>query len=524
MTHCSDSKMLCLTTLVLFPALIFLYGEKELSAAEMGNVTFRITEKSGKRIPCRIHLKNAAGLPQRAKNLPFWRDHFVCPGEATLALPTGKYTFEIERGPEYQRQSGVFDLVAADKKTIDIRLNRIANLAAQGWYSGDLHVHRKPEDVPLLMQAEDLHVAPVITWWVNRRGIRNLWKDRELPAETLHKLADKRYYDVMGGEDEREAGALLFFHLRKPLSVTESSAEFPSPMKYVAQARKNEDVWIDIEKPFWWDVPLWLSEGKMDSIGLANNHMCRSSMYESEAWGKPRDINLMPAPRGNGFWTQEIYYHILNTGLRVPPSAGSASGVLPNPVGYNRVYVYLGNEFNEYRQWWDGLKAGRSFVTNGPLLLCRANGQLPGHVFQGNPGDELKIDVKGWFKSNDPVPAIEIIKNDEVAYSISPEKIVEDGRLTTLNFQKSGWFLVRAITDNKRTFRFASTAPFYVEIGSEKRRISQRSVKFFLDWVVERTNRVSMKLEDPQKLQEVLAHHKRAKQFWQDRSTMTNAK
>ena len=28
-----------------------------------------------------------------------------------------------------------------------------------------------------------------------------------------------------------------------------------------------------------------------------------------------------------------IYYHLLNCGLRVPPSAGSASGVLPNPVG-----------------------------------------------------------------------------------------------------------------------------------------------------------------------------------------------
>ncbi|MCH7987926.1 MAG: hypothetical protein IID46_02110, partial [Planctomycetes bacterium] len=293
---------------------------------------------------------------------------------------------------------------------------------------------------------------------------------------------------------------------------------------YVAEARKNKDLWIDIEKPFWWDVPLWLADGKMDSIGLANNHMCRSSMYESEAWGKPRDTNLLPAPRGNGFWTQEIYYHILNTGLRVPPSAGSASGVLPNPVGYNRVYVYLPNEFNAYRQWWDALKAGRSFVTNGPLLLCRANGQLSGHVFQGSAGDELKIDVTGWLKSNDPVPAIEIIKNGEVAYSISPERVSSDGRLTTLRFQKSGWFLVRAITDNKRTFRFASTAPFYVEIGSEKRRISRRSVKFFLDWVVERAKRVPMKLEDPQKLQEVLAHHKRAKQFWQDKVTMANAK
>ncbi|MCH7989829.1 MAG: hypothetical protein IID46_11865, partial [Planctomycetes bacterium] len=250
-----------MTTQALFLTLIFLDGEKELSAAELGNVTFRITDKTGKPIPCRIHLKNAAGLPQRAKNLPFWRDHFVCPGEAKLSLPTGKYTFEIERGPEYQRHSGAFELATAAEKTIDIRLKRIANLAEQGWYSGDLHVHRKPEDVPLLMQAEDLHVAPVITWWANPRRIRTLWRDRELPAETLHKLPGKRFYDVMAGEDEREAGALLYFHLRQPLLFSEPNAEYPSPMKYVAQARKNKDVWIDIEKPFWWHVPLWLADG-----------------------------------------------------------------------------------------------------------------------------------------------------------------------------------------------------------------------------------------------------------------------
>jgi hypothetical protein len=57
----------------------------------------------------------------------------------------------------------------------------------------------------------------------------------------------------------------------------------------------------------------------------------------TEAWGKPRDSQRLPGPLGNGYWSQELYYHILNAGIRLPPSAGSASGVLPNPVGYNRV-------------------------------------------------------------------------------------------------------------------------------------------------------------------------------------------
>jgi hypothetical protein len=65
----------------------------------------------------------------------------------------------------------------------------------------------------------------------------------------------------------------------------------------------------------------------------------RSGVMTNEAWGRPRERRRLPDPQGNGHWTQEIYYHILNCGLRLLPSAGSASGVLPNPVGYDRVYV-----------------------------------------------------------------------------------------------------------------------------------------------------------------------------------------
>ncbi len=119
-------------------------------------------------------------------------------------------------------------------------------------------------------------------------------------------------------------------------------------MNFFHEARRHPGAWIDIEKPFWWDVPIWLASGRIDSIDLANNHMSRSQMYESEASGKPRDSKRFPPPKGNGYWSQEIYYHILDCGLRIPPSAGSASGVIPNPVGYNRVYVHVGKAFCQF--------------------------------------------------------------------------------------------------------------------------------------------------------------------------------
>ena len=62
-----------------------------------------------------------------------------------------------------------------------------------------------------------------------------------------------------------------------------------------------------------------------------------------------------------------MYFKLLDCGLRIPPTAGSGSGVSPNPAGYNRVYVHLDGSF-DYQQWWKSLKAGQVVVTNGPLL------------------------------------------------------------------------------------------------------------------------------------------------------------
>src|SRR5262249_46278372 len=159
-----------------------------------------------------------------------------------------------------------------------------------------------------------------------------------------------------------------------------------------------------------------------------NNHMCRDRMSETEAWGKPRDAQRLPPPRGNGYWSQEIYYHLLNCGLRLPPSAGSASGVLPNPVGYNRVYGHLGRD-PSYEAWWEGLGAGRSFVANGPLLRVTAAGELPGHVFAVPEGERLKVEIKADLVSNDPVRSLELIKDGRVERTVPFEEWSRTGTL-----------------------------------------------------------------------------------------------
>ncbi len=509
------SQFLNRTFVALVPVALSLALERNEAAAATGRVEIVIRdETAGRVVPGRVHLKNDAGKLVRVDNWPFFRDHFVCSGRAQLELAAGDYVFEAERGPEYSMAKGAFTVAPDTNRTVIVKLDRIADLAAEGWWSGDLHVHRPLKDTELLMEADDLHVAPVITWWNNQ----NQWTNQSLPANVLVRFDKNRFYHSMAGEDEREGGALLYFHLSEPLNVAGAGREYPSPMKFLLEARQHAGVWVDIEKPFWWDAPVWLASGQCDSIGLANNHMCREQMYEDEAWGKPRDAQHLPPPRGNGFWTQEIYYHLLNSGLRLAPSAGSASGVLPNPVGYNRVYVYCGKRL-AWKQWWEGLRAGRSFVSNGPLLRCTANGKLPGHIFTASKGKVVRLEIKTLLTSRDLISGLEIIQNGRVARTVRNDDW--NGSLGGLTFAESGWFLVRAIAENPKTFRFASTAPYYVEIGDAQRRVSRASAQFFLDWVRERMRRV--KLDDPIQREEVLRHHRQAEQFWEERVAQANA-
>jgi hypothetical protein len=290
-------------------------------------------------------------------------------------------------------------------------------------------------------------------------------------------------------------------------------------VKFIEQARRFPGSHIDIEKPFWWDMPVWVATGEVDSIGLANNHLFRDGGLHNEAWGKPRDKALYPDPQGNGRWSQDIYYHLLNCGLRIPPSAGSASGVLANPVGYNRVYVHCEGELT-WDKWWQGLREGKVVVTNGPLLRARVNQHLPGHVFT-SAGEPIALQPTLDLALREPVDYLEIVQNGRVVQQVRlAEYAKSQGKLPPVVFDQSGWLLIRAVTNHDKSYRFGPTGPFYVTIGQQP-RISRESAQFFLAWVEERAR--LLKTEDPQQRNEVLAYHRAARDFWQDLVARANA-
>jgi hypothetical protein len=507
----------------LIVALVILLIGASWSVAEEGRLEVRVVNKeTGQPVAARMHLKDQRGKAVKPPKVPYWNDHFVFDSVIALELPLGTYTFELECGPEYKLSSGYFTLErnANDTKTIEVQ--RFVDMKKEGWWSGELHIHRPPDEIELHLRAEDLHIGPVMTWWNNR----NQWQGKALPKNPLVQFNGDRFYQLMAGEDEREGGALLYFNLAQPLPIAGSQREYPSPVKFLDQARQSDGVHVDVEKPFWWDMPVWVATGKIDSMGLANNHQHRDGMMDREAWGKPRDTGRFPSPHGNGLWTQHIYYQLLNCGLRIPPSAGSASGVLPNPVGYNRVYVHCGQELT-WDDWWENLRRGQVVVTNGPMLRPRVSGPgapregaLPGHVFRGDKGKELELNIALNLSTRDPIDYLEVVKDGKTVHEVRLDQWAKSGgKLPPVKFDTSGWFLVRAVTNNPKTYRFASTGPYYVEIDY-KPRVSKKSAQFFVDWVFERAGRV--KLDDVDQKNEVLEYHRLARDFWQKKLAEAN--
>jgi hypothetical protein len=518
-----------------------------------------VDKDTGKPVACRMHLVGPNNnKPRKADKAPFWHDHFVFPGKILLKLPLGNYSFILERGLEYLDQNGRFtiNVFADDSKQIELR--RFVDMSAEGWWSGDLDVRRPVGDIELLMSAEDLHVAEVISWTNLKKGTGSERSEATVPfspKQALVRFDDNRYYHLMAGSISRAGGEVLLFNLPASLKMSGGEGEYPPLAKHIQEAKNlfqksplpldsskksplpldsskksplplgegqgegNVEVWVDVSRPFWWDLPLLVALKQVDSIQVAHSDICRDSVVAHETGGKPRDMIHYPNPYGNPQWSQYIYFQLLECGLRIPPSAGSGSGAAPNPVGYNRMYVHVDGDFT-YEKWWQNFRAGQVVITNGPLMRPTVNGELPGHVFQIEAGKQFDCEIGLTLSTREPISYLEIIKNGEIAHAIPFDEYSKSGKLPDLHFDKSGWFLIRATTDLGKTYRFAMTAPYYVEIGY-KPRISKKAAQFFLDWVYQRAKQI--KLDDAEQQREVMEPHRRARDFWQEMVSKANA-
>jgi hypothetical protein len=435
-------------------------------------------------VPSRFYLTDSAGASRTPIGVIAYdkRDehHFVTDGSFETALPAGRYRLVVERGPEYLPAAVDLDLLDGATRHETVQVRHWLDMNERGWFSGDLHNHRDVDEMPLLLLAEDLNVAPTITDWI--------WEERPVATprptrEPLRAVDERHVYSVLDKEVERlesGPGAVALLALRAVIPFN-GYRLFPPDDVYCRRAREQGG-YVDAEKIVWRDGAALAALGLIDFVGIVHNHFNRQDVeLETDRWGMiPKFKPEFDTVAGMPLWSMEVYYHLLNCGFRLPVSAGSASGVKASPLGYNRVYVKVSGPFS-YRNWFASLKAGRSFATNGPMLFLSADGEEPGGELR--VGDTARpVRIRAEALSPRPLARLEIVSSGRVLRSISePDSagrwIVEMEQ----TFTRNGWIAARAFEPAGRTIRFAHTSPIYVDAGIPA--AATDDAKFFLEWI-----------------------------------------
>ena len=437
-------------------------------------------------------------------------------------LPPGRYTFAVERGKEYVPFTREIT-IARDTPKLWFALHRWVNMAAAGWYSGDTHVHRAPGELANVMLAEDVNVTlPLLDWTTDPhvpvtadpRSLGGQFPAGLVAIDATHvwypRNTEFEFFRV--NNRAHRLGALFVLNHRERLTQ-------PFQLSDVMRQARAEGALLDLEKHNWeWTLAL-AAVVKPDVIALANNHLWQAG-YVVKNWAVPAPawMNLSGSGTDNERdWIRyglHSYYALLNCGLRIAPTAGSASGVHPVPLGFSRVYVQLDGAFS-YEAWLRGLAAGRSFVTTGPMLIARASGRWPGATFEvDNAAGEF--DLHCTARSEQPLESIELIVNGEVAQRFTPANTSENGAFTnelTTRFRPDGsaWVAWRCFEERPGgRIRFAHTAPWHFNVAGQPLRPRRTEA----DWLVARVKDEIARSRGVVTA-DLLAHYERALTFYQ---------
>jgi dipeptidyl aminopeptidase/acylaminoacyl peptidase len=461
-----------------------------------------IDAQSGRSAPARVSITGKDGrsfAPDDAwrhaddafdrRERSFEYGYFHSTGTSLLTVPAGPVTVEISRGPEYRIVRRRVIVPADSTNSVRVVLERLADLPAQGWYSGDLHVHMNyggiyrttPTRLAAQARAEDLHVVENLI--VNKEGrIPDIdyFTGAPDPASSATTLIvhDQEYHTSYWGH----TGLLgLRRHIVLPgysaYVNTAAASLFPTNAAVMDLAHKQGgltgyvhpfDVYPDPRdstKPLSNELPVDVVLGKVDYyevLGFVDDYVA----------------------------TAKVWYQLLNCGFRIAAGAGTDAmanfASLRGPVGMNRVFVKSGGPL-EHRRWLAALKAGKSFATNGPLLNFTLNGQGLGDELS-LPAGNHELLARVTLRSNVPVDHLEIVHNGKVVASVP----LQGDRMsvsTTVRIaaQSSGWYLLRARGDGPAypildAYPYATTGPIYVTVGGQPVR-SPDDARYFLAWI-----------------------------------------
>lgn len=456
---------------------------------------------------------------------PFEYGYFHSDGVAEITVPAGRVDIEVWHGPEYAISRARINVPAGRRIHHLVILDRLDNLPRRGWWSGDVHMHMNyggayrntPRHLAFQARAEDLHVA------------LNLIVNKE------QRIPDIAYFRV--GADSASSPGLLLLHAQEfhtsvwghmGLLGLRSHYLLPDYAGYpntpaaslapinaeVADLAHEQGALVGYVHPF---------DTKPDPFDTT-----ASLNYElpvDVALGKVDYLEVMGY--SDHLITSEIWYRLLNCGFRIPAAAGTDAfpnfASLRGPPGLVRVFVQSGAAL-DHRRWLAGLKAGRTFVTNAPLLEFSLGGHAIGDEIRLAPGNH-RLTARVGLRSNTPVDHLELVGNGKVVATIPlrGERTAANDTIS-IPVSTSGWYVLRAYGDRATMpvldlYPFASTSPIYVSIGGQPVR-SADDAGFFVQWIgrLEGTARASTAWNTAEEQRAVLRTLAEARAVFEERA------
>ena len=450
----------------------------------MGRLRVRVLDAAtGKPMPVRVHLNAADGrayAPSKSWYRADWMMYdqmdrneyyyFHTRGEFEVDLPPGKTDLAFSRGFEYLPTERSATIRDGETASLTVSLDRLDNLGPKGWWDGDNHFHMNYAGVylntpELLMQqgeAEDIHVLNSLICNKEQR-IPDIAHFRGAPdpvsTPTRILYFNQEYHPPFWGHS-------VFLNLKKHVIIPD----------YVGY---QNTIVNSLYPPNTVPFRIVRQEG-----GLAGYAHGAGPQF-------PVDLALenVDFVEANGIEAMEPLYKAWNCGYRVVASAGEDA--FPNfyrsyILGSNRVFVHSGPKL-DYEKWIQAFRAGRSFVSSGPLVFLTVDGKEPGDEIRlpsGSHGLNVRVEVESIM----PIETVEILRNGQIVETVKAQPNQRKLSFSkTVQLDHSGWISVQTRshygrTPIRRPFPFAATMPVWIIVAGQPVR-SRADAQYFVDWM-----------------------------------------
>ena len=437
-------------------------------------------------------------------------------GKALLRLPAGRARLTAVRGFEAEPARGEVRIRPGEVASATLDLRRRSSVSGDGWWSGDSHIHLNyndhefltPEDMLLQAEAEDLNVANLMV--ANSSG----WQ-----------VHDEQYFEGQPHELSTARHKLRW--------IEEMRSNFYGHMCLPGIDRLVRPLFTGFsDSPHPWDYPPNYNQavGAQQAGGVASyahpGYNLTGDPFTMSARELPVDAALGAVEamdvlsNSNERAVTPYYYRLLSSGLRLVASAGSDSFTNRRHhwvAGGQRVFVNTGKTTLDYGEWIEAYRAGRTFVSNGPLLDFKVNGELPGAEIDAEPGQQIGVEVQA--RSLVSMSSLEIVQNGEVIASAKGPSLelrldheVTVGGSSWIAARVDGEFHPLVAND----FRlYAHTTPVWLNVGGKRHR-DPEALRFFAGWIDRLIAAVKArgKFEEPAHRDEVIRLFERAREYY----------